>query len=135
MGKLLAAVQALMVATCLADSESLRNPGFEGGTSGWALPGPQWRADASSGRKGSGALAWESPITGRVCYATQSFPVEGGGVYRFGSWVKSFGVDGTPGKASLQAEAPSFVAFDVFDAKGGYLRFYKATEIIDNVPG
>ena len=61
---------------------------FEGSHESWRIPRPLWSVKENAGRYGSRALVWENSLPSMYAFPSLHLPLEGGGVYRFGCWVK-----------------------------------------------
>ena len=131
--KLVVMVSVLMstLASALADvaSGDFTNGDFENAkkpSAGWSLPGKGWRIAKGEGRKGSFGLVWENADPTYYAFPICRIPLEPGGVYRFGAWVK---VDGDGQKLK-----PA-VSLDWSSADGKWLGASYAHPIVSNEPG
>ena len=104
------------------------NLGFEGGTEGWRIPGPSWRLEDGTGRKGSKCLLWTNANPGAYSFPAQRVVLEGGGVYRFGCWVKV-----VEARKDGKAVRPS-VSLDWSDASGRWISAAYARPVVGNEP-
>ncbi|MBR4654425.1 MAG: hypothetical protein IKO72_13785 [Kiritimatiellae bacterium] len=104
------------------------NLDFKDGTKGWNIYG-KWKIEDGVGRKGSKCLVWENTDPKTYAFPVQRIALEGGGVYRFGCWVK---VDKAQ-RNGKQAE-PS-VSLDWSDANGHWISAAYAHPVVGNEPG
>ncbi len=102
------------------------NLGFENGNEGWLVPKPTWRVEDGAGRQGSKGLVWENANPDAYSFPAQRVVLEGGGVYRFGCWVKvdSLQKDGKKTKTS--------VSLDWSDADGKWISAAYAHPVVGN---
>lgn len=118
-----AAASAAVETDCPADVVNL---GFERGNEGWQIPKPTWRIEDGTGRKGSKGLVWENADPEAYSFPARRVPLEGGGIYRFGCWVK---VDG------LQKDGKTIrpsVSLDWSDARGKWISAAYARPVMGN---
>jgi len=107
-------------------SATVANLGFEDGAAHWRVPRPAWRIEDGAGRKGSSGLVWENSDPNAYSFPVQRVTLEGGGIYRFGCWVK---VD------SLQKDGKKIrpsVSLDWSDANGKWLSAAYAHPVVGN---
>ena len=102
------------------------NLGFERGDKGWLINKPTWRIEDGAGRQGSKGLVWENSNPESYSFPAQRVVLEGGGVYRFGCWVKvdSLQKDGKKTKTS--------VSLDWSDASGKWISAAYAHPVAGN---
>lgn len=107
-------------------SDVIANAGFEDGATHWRVPCPTWRVEDGAGRNGSKGLVWENSDPNAYSFPAQRVVLEGGGVYRFGCWVKvdSLQKDGKKTKTS--------VSLDWSDASGKWISAAYAHPVAGN---
>ena len=93
----------------------LVNGSFQEGSNGWILPSP-YTIDYSSGRDGTESLSYERTSPGEYSLASQSFIVEPGRRYRFGTWMKTEGVENGAARMCMEFYNKTTGAW----AKGAY---------------
>ena len=110
-------------------STFVHNPGFENGAAHWRVPHPTWRIEDGAGRGGGKGLVWENSDPQAYSFPAQRVALEGGGVYRFGCWVKIDSVqkDGKRIKPSI--------SLDWSDANGKWLSAAYARPAVGNETG
>ena len=88
---------------------------FEGDYKNWRIPRPLWSVMENAGRYGSRALVWENSLPSMYAFPSLHLTLEGGGVYRFGCWVKvdKLEKDGKVGRPA--------VSLDWSDASGKWI--------------
>jgi len=114
------------IASNALSSASIANLGFENGGAHWRVPRPTWRVEDGAGRKGSKGLVWENSNPDVYSFPAQCVTLEGGGIYRFGCWVK---VD------SLQKDGKKIrpsVSLDWSDASGKWMSAAYAHPVVGN---
>ncbi len=112
-----------------AAKTALVNLDFEQGEKGWGVDRKIWKIVKGEGRNGSAALVYENSDTNApYVFPIQRVPVEGGGVYKFGAWVKVERLDywGKPDKPSIY--------FDWSTAEGKWLGAAYARPVVNNLP-
>lgn len=88
---------------------------FEGDYKNWRIPRPLWSVKENAGRQGRRALVWENALESLYAFPSLHLTLEGGGVYRFGCWVKVDKLE-KDGKAGRPA-----VSLDWSDASGKWI--------------
>ena len=88
---------------------------FEGSHESWRIPRPLWCVKENAGRQGRRALVWENALESLYAFPSLHLTLEGGGVYRFGCWVKVDKLE-KDGKAGRPA-----VSLDWSDASGKWI--------------
>jgi hypothetical protein len=81
---------------------ALANGDFAGGAAEWP-PGDGWSLAPTGGRNGSAALHNERTDRESYVLCSRHLNLEPGATYRFGVWVRTEGVDVTPGMAASEA--------------------------------
>ena len=104
------------------------NLGFEEGGKHWSIPRRSWRVEDGAGRGGSKGVVYENDDPSAYSFPIQRIALEGGGVYRFGCWVKV-------GKAMKDGEEiQPAVSLDWSDADGKWLSAAYAYPVPGNEP-
>ena len=102
------------------------NLGFEDGGKHWSIPQRNWRLEDGAGRGGSKGIVWENDDPSAYSFPGQHIALEGGGVYRFGCWVKV-----EEAVKNGKAIQPS-VSLDWSDANGKWLSAALAFPVASN---
>lgn len=102
---LLACLIAALGASGAAPAEKnlIRNGDFEEGAAGWSLP-KTYRVAEGVAHGGKASLAVENKDPKAYLLATQALDFKAGQQYRFGAWIKTRGVRGNEGGASICIE-------------------------------